>query len=53
MDAFNDPNAASDLATYRSAWGLPACGTGCFSVVNENGATSAAARLGRHHRLGR
>ena len=40
VDAFNDPNAASDLATYRSSWGLPACGTGCFSVVNENGATS-------------
>ncbi len=40
MDAFNDPDAASDLATYRSSWGLPACGAGCFSVVNENGATS-------------
>ncbi len=40
VDAFNDPNAASDLATYRSDWGLPACGTGCFSVVNQNGATS-------------
>src|ERR1700722_4830057 len=40
VDAFNDPDAASDLATYRSDWGLPACGTGCFSVVNQNGATS-------------
>jgi len=40
VDAFNDPNAASDLATYRSAAGLPACGAGCFSVVNENGQTS-------------
>ncbi len=40
VDAFNDPNAAADLATYRSDWGLPACGTGCFSVVNQNGATS-------------
>ncbi len=40
VDAFNDPNAASDLATYRSDWGLPACGTGCFSIVNQNGATS-------------
>ncbi|HEY2579626.1 MAG TPA: putative Ig domain-containing protein [Streptosporangiaceae bacterium] len=40
VDAFNDPNAASDLATYRSSWGLPACGSGCFSVVNQNGATS-------------
>ncbi|HEX3647510.1 MAG TPA: putative Ig domain-containing protein, partial [Pseudonocardiaceae bacterium] len=40
VDAFDDPNAASDLATYRSSWGLPACGTGCFSKVNQNGATS-------------
>ncbi len=40
VDAYNDPNAASDLATYRSSAGLPACGTGCFSVVNQNGAAS-------------
>jgi hypothetical protein len=40
VDAFDDPNAASDLATYRSDWGLPACGTGCFTKVNQNGATS-------------
>jgi len=40
VDAFNDPNAASDLAAYRSAAGLPACGAGCFSVVNQNGAAS-------------
>jgi subtilase family serine protease len=40
VDAYNDPDAASDLAVYRSAWGLPACGSGCFSVVNENGAAS-------------
>jgi subtilase family serine protease len=40
VDAFNDPNAAADLAAYRSAAGLPACGAGCFSVVNENGAAS-------------
>ena len=40
VDAYNDPNAASDLATYRSSAGLPACGSGCFSVVNQNGAAS-------------
>jgi subtilase family serine protease len=40
VDAFNDPDAASDLATYRSDFGLPACGSGCFSVVNQNGKTS-------------
>jgi subtilase family serine protease len=40
VDAYDDPDAASDLATYRSDWGLPACGTGCFSKVNEEGETS-------------
>jgi len=42
VDAMNDPNAASDLATYRSQWGLPACtvASGCFRQLNENGATS-------------
>jgi hypothetical protein len=40
VDAYNDPNASSDLAAYRAAWGLPACGAGCFSVVNENGQAS-------------
>jgi hypothetical protein len=40
IDAFDYPTAAADLATYRSAAGLPACGTGCFSKVNQNGAAS-------------
>jgi len=42
VDAFDDPNAASDLNTFRSAYGLPACTTsnGCFKKVNQNGATS-------------
>ena len=40
VDAYNAPDIVSDLATYRSAWGLPACGSGCFSVVNENGNAS-------------
>lgn len=42
VDAYNDPKAAQDLATYRSHYGLPACTTanGCFKQVNENGATS-------------
>jgi subtilase family serine protease len=40
VDAYDDPNIVSDVATYRSAWGLPACGAGCFSVVNQNGAAS-------------
>jgi hypothetical protein len=42
VDAQDDPNAESDLATYRSQYGLPACTTanGCFRKVNENGAAS-------------
>ncbi|HEY7993586.1 MAG TPA: S53 family peptidase [Candidatus Eremiobacteraceae bacterium] len=39
VDAFDDPTAESDLATYRSAFGLSACTTanGCFRKVNESG----------------
>ena len=42
VDAQDDPNAESDLATYRSQYGLPACTTanGCFRKVNQNGASS-------------
>ncbi|MFL6056991.1 MAG: putative Ig domain-containing protein, partial [Actinoallomurus sp.] len=42
VDAYDDPNAESDLATYRSQYGLPACtsASGCFKKVNENGGTS-------------
>ncbi len=42
VDAFNDPNAASDLAKFRSTYGLAPCtvANGCFKQVNENGATS-------------
>jgi subtilase family serine protease len=40
VDAFDYPTAAADLAVYRSAAGLPACGTGCFSKVNQNGQAS-------------
>src|SRR5262249_28603067 len=37
VDAFDYPTAASDLAAYRSAAGLPAAN---FTKVNQNGATS-------------
>src|SRR5205807_10595373 len=39
VDAMDDPNAESDLATYRTQFGLPACTTanGCFKKVNQNG----------------
>jgi subtilase family serine protease len=39
VDAYGYPNAESDLATYRSQYGLPACTTanGCFQKVNQSG----------------
>ncbi len=42
VDAYDDPNVVSDLAAYRSAWGLPACtiANGCLSVVNQDGQAS-------------
>ena len=42
VDAFDDPRAESDLATYRNQFGLPGCTTanGCFKKVNQNGAAS-------------
>ncbi|HEY2444063.1 MAG TPA: S53 family peptidase [Streptosporangiaceae bacterium] len=42
VDAYDDPNAASDLAAYRSQYGLPACtaASGCFTKVNEFGQAS-------------
>jgi subtilase family serine protease len=41
VDAFDDPTAESDLAQYRSFYGLPACTTanGCFRKVNQSGGT--------------
>ena len=41
VDAFDDPNAESDLAVYRSNFGLPACTTknGCFTKVSQTGST--------------
>ena len=42
VDAFDDPNAESDLSTYRAQYGLPACTTanGCFRKVDQRGGTS-------------
>lgn len=42
VDAYDDPNAESDLAVYRSNYGLPACTTanGCFRKVDQNGGTN-------------
>ena len=40
VDAYNDPDAAANLAIYRAHYGLPACGAGCFRAVNEEGQAS-------------
>jgi hypothetical protein len=39
VDAYDNPNAAADLATYRAANHLPACDTAfpCFEKVNQEG----------------
>lgn len=36
VDAYDDPNAASDLAVYRAEYRLPACtpSNGCFAKLN-------------------
>ena len=43
VDAYNDPNAESDLATYRSTYGLSACtkANGCFKQVSQTGSTTS------------
>jgi subtilase family serine protease len=42
VDAYDDPTAESDLAVYRSTYGLPPCTTanGCFRKVDQNGGTN-------------
>lgn len=48
VDAYDNPKAESDLAAYRSQWGLPVCSTanGCFRKADENGGTSYPAAAG-------
>ena len=45
VDAYDDPSAETDLATYRSQYGLAACTTsnGCFRKVSKLGSTSLPA----------
>ncbi|MEY2571592.1 MAG: hypothetical protein QOE63_1942, partial [Acidimicrobiaceae bacterium] len=45
VDAFDLPTAESDLAAYRTQFGLPPCTTanGCFRKVNQNGGTTPPA----------
>jgi subtilase family serine protease len=41
VDAYDDPNAEADLATYRAQFSLPPCtsANGCFTKVDERGGT--------------
>ncbi|MFF3512237.1 putative Ig domain-containing protein [Streptomyces sp. NPDC002573] len=43
VDAYNDPNAESDLGTYRSQFGLSSCtkANGCFKQVSQTGSTTS------------
>jgi subtilase family serine protease len=45
VDAYDNPNAASDLATYRSQFGLPPCSSAnsCFDKRNQRGGTAPPA----------
>jgi subtilase family serine protease len=42
VDAYDAPTAESDLAAYRTQFGLPTCSTanGCFRKVDQNGGTN-------------
>jgi len=43
VDAYNDPTAEADLASYDAEFGLPSCTSagGCFEQVNEDGSGAA------------
>jgi IPT/TIG domain-containing protein len=43
VDAYDDPTAEADLATYDAEFGLPACthANGCFTKVNQHGSESS------------
>ena len=40
VDAYGYPNLARDLANYRSYYGLGDCGTGCLTIVDQNGGSN-------------
>jgi subtilase family serine protease len=42
VDAYGYPTAETDLAAYRTQYGLPACtvASGCLSILNQRGDTS-------------
>lgn len=43
IDAYDDPNAAADMAAYRSEFGLTPCTvvSGCFTKVGQTGSTTS------------
>jgi hypothetical protein len=41
VDAYDDPNAASNLATYRAQYGLGTLASGQFKKVSETGSTTS------------
>ncbi len=43
VDAYDDPNIETDLGTFDSQYGLPACTTanGCFEKVGQTGSTTS------------
>jgi hypothetical protein len=45
VDAYDDPTADADLATYRSSYSLPSCtqAAGCLTILNQNGQTHTQA----------
>ncbi|MBO0802736.1 MAG: hypothetical protein J2P25_06630 [Nocardiopsaceae bacterium] len=44
VDVYDYPTAQADLNTYRSQYGLPACGSGCFTKVSQTGSTTSLPR---------
>jgi subtilase family serine protease len=40
VDAYDDPNAASDLSVFNSTYSLPFCNGGSFQKVDQSGGTS-------------
>jgi len=44
VDAYDNPNAETDLATYRSTFHLAPCASGCFRKINQHGETTSYPR---------
>jgi subtilase family serine protease len=39
VDAFDNAKVTDDLAVFDTYWGLPVCGSACFTKVDQNGGT--------------